>query len=153
MNIKIISIIALFVIMSGGSIYIKILQSDLRAVKAEIKLVQAEKETAVQNYTQCLEDKKITNEVSNEYQNQLSISNTELDHFKRMFREATCINIASPSSQPYDSTKEGKHGQPNGLRSDWLLDYAGEAEGYRLQVIGLQNFIKKTWKSRNQEDQ
>lgn len=153
MNIKIISIIALFLIMSGGAVYIRILQSDLKAAKAEVKLIRAEKETAVQNYTQCLEDKKITNEASNEYQNQLSISNTELDYFKRMFREATCINIAAPSTQSHDAPKEGQHGQSNGLRSDWLLDYAGEAEGYRLQVIGLQNFIKKTWKSRNQEGQ
>ena len=30
-----------------------------------------------------------------------------------------------------------------GLRSDWLYDYAGEAEQYRLQLIACQNFIKK----------
>ncbi len=30
-----------------------------------------------------------------------------------------------------------------GLRSDWLYDYAGEVEQYRLQLIACQNFIKK----------
>ena len=35
-----------------------------------------------------------------------------------------------------------------GLRSDWLEQQAADGERYRLQVIGLQDFINSTWESR-----
>lgn len=35
-----------------------------------------------------------------------------------------------------------------GLKEDWLLDYAAEAEGYRLQLLSAQDFINKTWDTR-----
>lgn len=35
-----------------------------------------------------------------------------------------------------------------GLKEDWLLDYAAEAEGYRLQLISAQDFINRTWETR-----
>lgn len=35
-----------------------------------------------------------------------------------------------------------------GLKEDWLIDYAAEAEECRLKSQGLQSFINKTWETR-----
>lgn len=35
-----------------------------------------------------------------------------------------------------------------GLRSDWLYDYAALSERYRLQVVALQEFIRRTWQEK-----
>lgn len=37
-----------------------------------------------------------------------------------------------------------------GLTTDFLYDQAGTGEGYRLQVIALQEFINRTWSANGQ---
>jgi hypothetical protein len=35
-----------------------------------------------------------------------------------------------------------------GLKEDWLIDYAARAERYRIQLIQAQAFVENVWKSR-----
>jgi hypothetical protein len=35
-----------------------------------------------------------------------------------------------------------------GLKEDWLLDFAAEAEKYRLQLESAIDFMESTWKTR-----
>lgn len=36
-----------------------------------------------------------------------------------------------------------------GLKEDWLIDYAGRSEKDRLALVCTQDFIKRTWESRS----
>lgn len=93
---------------------------------------------------QCAADKKITEESSAKYQTDLVALNDRLNAL-RMRKPAACVPIASIATRPDATAKPLKLVGPYGLSTDFLYDFAGEAERYRLQVIGLQGFVKKVW--------
>lgn len=94
----------------------------------------------------CNADKKLTEEASHVYQ-------TDLDDLskraaERLRQPAACVPI-TPAAAGYPSAASpGKSVQPNGLSTQWLYDYADEAEKYRLQLRSCQKFIKDTWKEK-----
>lgn len=97
--------------------------------------------------TACEADKKLTQEVSNAYQSKISSLNSQLTRLRNV-QPARCVPVTQPSGGYHATPQSGKPTRPNGgVDSSALYDFAGEAERYRLQLIGCQDFILKTWES------
>jgi len=96
---------------------------------------------------QCEEDKQLTQEVSSEFQTQISNLNRRLADLKRV-RKPACIPVTSSTSR-CDATSRDGYVKRNGIDTRTLFDYAGLAEKYRLQLISCQSFVNKTWKEKS----
>lgn len=99
---------------------------------------------------ECTADKRLTAEVSNDYQTRIAALNNELAAVKRL-RPSKCV-VPTPIPAPgrNEATSRTKPAEEDGVTSDALYDFAGEAEQYRLQLIACQAFITKTWEARGQ---
>ena len=119
----------------------------------DVKRIEANNLKAIENVTvqlqeQCAKDKALTSEVSNGYQVKIASLNRELARLKRL-RDPVCIPvITGPASGRDASTTGGELSNPHGIMDNALLDFAAEAEQYRLQLISCQDFIRKTWEAR-----
>lgn len=140
-TVKIISGIAIAALIVIGLLYIRILCADLAAVKLE-------RDTAQATLAACQSDQKLTEGVSNDYQTRIRSLNRQLADLKRVRDNPRCTPVADPASGRDAGTGAGKPAGQDGIRADWLLDFAAEAEQYRLQLIACQSFIHKTWESR-----
>ena len=140
-TVKIISGIALAALIVTGLLYIRILRANLAAVKLE-------RDTAQATLAACQSDQKLTEGVSNDYQTRIRSLNRQLADLKRVRDNPRCTPVADPASGRDAGTGAGKPAGQDGIRADWLLDFAAEAEQYRLQLIACQSFIHKTWESR-----
>lgn len=87
---------------------------------------------------------KITEEVANEYENTIDKLNADLRRLRA--QPVQCHAVTRKAGSADESAAGKKLSGGNGLRSDWLYDYAGRCEGERLKVIGLQNFINEIYK-------
>jgi len=99
---------------------------------------------------QCEEDKQLTQEVSSDFQTQISNLNRRIAHLKRV-RPSVCVPVTDTTSRRDAEPRDG-HAQRNGIDTGALFDYAGLAEKHRLQLISCQSFINKTWASKNKPD-
>lgn len=100
----------------------------------------------------CERDKNLTKEVSDGYQKQVASLTARIADLKRV-RPSACIPVANPAARCDGTAVIGGHAGANGqggVTSDFLYDFAGEAETYRLRLIACQSFISKTWASRGQ---
>lgn len=140
-TVKIISGIVLLAVLVSGGLYIRVLRADLAAVKLERDTAQATLKT-------CQDDQKLTEGISNDYQTKIRSLNRQLAGLKRLRDNPQCTPVASPASGRDAGAGAGQPSGQNGIRADWLLDYAAEAEQYRLQLISCQQFIRQTWESR-----
>jgi len=98
---------------------------------------------------QCEKDKKLTTEVSRDYQNNIANLNRKLADAKRMRASAeTCVSITGTTGGR-DAAKEdtGLRGT-HGVAAESLFDFSGDAEQVGLQLDACQAFIKKTWAAR-----
>jgi hypothetical protein len=100
---------------------------------------------------QCAQEKKITQEVSRDYQTKISQLRTDLAAVSKRLRQTM------PNMQPTDPTggrdaapSRPKYVAKNGADIDALVGFAAEAEGYRLQLTACQQFIAQTWAARGQ---
>lgn len=93
---------------------------------------------------QCTADKKITEDSSNAYQKKLADANRRLNDLKRLYSNTPIPLSAGEASRPHAATGGINAGQ-NGIAPAALFEYAAECETYRLNTIGLQDFINKTW--------
>lgn len=135
--IKIIGGIAVVAVMVSGFFYIKHLRS-------ENAMMEKERDTAVASLRQCEQDQDLTYEVSDEYQKNIAALERRVADLKRL-RQPQCIVPRSEGTGGPDAATAGTvHAGQNGISTGYLLDFAAEAEGYRQQVIGLQNFIRRT---------
>lgn len=91
----------------------------------------------------CDKAQQITKEVSHDYQEQLSTLGRQLDTLKRVRAQSKCVPVSNSPARRDEPTHAGEFFRHHGLRTDWLYDFAGDAEKYRLQLIACQNFIKK----------
>lgn len=140
-TVKIISGIVLLAVLVSGGLYIRVLRADLAAVKLE-------RDTAQATLATCQSDQKLTEGVSNDFQTKIRSLNRQLADLKRVRDNPQCTPVASPASGRDADAGAGQPTGPHGIRADWLLDFAAEAEQYRLQLISCQDFIRKTWESR-----
>lgn len=137
-------------LLTGAAAY-KLHSMDVVAIEAARDRQETQALAVVQSklISQCQADKAITEQVSNEYETSIATLNKRLADIKRV-RPASCIAIKplSPAraiSGPHAGTGTGVDAGPHGIDSEWLYDFAAEAEQYRLRLIGLQAFVKRTW--------
>ena len=99
----------------------------------------------------CKADKQITTEVSHAFESQIVDLHRQLDDAKRL-RGSQCIIVQPPGDSPEHrpAPQPGQSVKQDGVHAAALLDFAGEAEKYRLQLIGCQSFVQKTWAANGQ---
>lgn len=94
---------------------------------------------------QCAADKKVTQEVSNDYQARLSALSSQLARARRLRDTCVAVSPSDPTRGRDATASAGEPVQPNvGVAANALLDYAAEAEQYRLQLLGCQDFVNRT---------
>jgi hypothetical protein len=104
-------------------------------------------ELAKETIKQQKENIIITERASNDYQASIDNLNIELNRLRN--RPAKCVPVTSTTSGNNEAATKAKLFNGNGLRTEWLYDYAGRAEETRLRLIGCQRFINSTWESLN----
>lgn len=122
---------------------------DVGRIEAQQRNALQEQATALQD--KCDADKKLTEGVENDYQKQVNALNSAIDAL-RLRKPARCVpvRVAVPAKRPDAATPETKLPVGDGLGSGYLIDYAGRAEECRLKLIGLQGFIRDTWRANGQ---
>lgn len=133
-NRKMISYLAAFLagLSLGWYIHSRIAESMLKSALA------SQQEALVK---QCEDDKKITTEVSREYQNKIADLNSRVAALR--MRPAKCLPVTKPAAG-YDGKTSGTEPiRPHGVDAGFLIDYAAEAEKYRLQLIACQEFVRR----------
>lgn len=94
----------------------------------------------------CETNKAITTGISNDYQSKISDLNNKLAAAKRLHpSKCITVSVASPAGGRNAAAGGTQPAGAYGVASDALYDFAGEAEKYRLQLIGCQNFVEKVW--------
>lgn len=126
----------------GGGWYI---ESGIAA--RHLKTALAGQEAAL--LKQCDDDKKITSGVSNEYESKITDLNSQLASLKRV-HPSRCVPITGQAVRRDAAAAAGQPVGSYGVDSDALLTFAAEAEKYRLQLVGCQSFINKTWAEHGQ---
>lgn len=111
-----------------------------KAKNADLRqtLKQVEETINLQN-----ENILISERVSNDYQATINLLNDDIKRLR--LNQARCHTVVSKASGVDGSSAKPELPEGNGVRSDWLYDFAGRCEAERLKVIGLQNFINRTW--------
>lgn len=140
-EIKIFFGVALFAVLLGGHLYIRILRADLAAARMD-------RDKFRNSLEQCTTDKALTHEVSNDYQTRIRSLNRQLVELKRLRDKPDCVPVSTPPGGRDAGSGTGKPSGQDGVRSEWLLDYAAEAEQYRLQLISCQDFINRVYDAR-----
>lgn len=139
-NWKIIAYGATVMAIFGSGYYVSSQIAETRQEKAlaaqELKLQAA-----------CAADKKLTENSSHAYQTKVSALTRQLADAKRMFAAKCIMPVTGEARSSDGSARAGEYAGQNAVNAGTLIDYAGECETYRLQVISLQDFINDTWKT------
>lgn len=118
------------------------------AYKAPLVGIQASHKRALEKQVteltnQCEDQKKITEEVSHEYQKKLNALNVQLARLKRVQPRCIIPNRTNPTPGHDGSAQPRELAGSHGISTEWLIDYAGEAERYRLQLISCQDYVRR----------
>lgn len=95
---------------------------------------------------ECEKGKQLSKEISNDYQNKIAGLNKRIADLKRL-RPSVCVPVSAAAPGRNAATGSVASGQ-NGIDAGTLLDYAADAERYRLQLSSCQDFINRTWSGR-----
>lgn len=114
-----------------------------RYTALQLETVQGQLETANSTISEHEKNKAITEEVANEYE--ATIAGLSADVKRLQQRPMRCHAVAGQGGGTDAAATATKLPSGNGIRSDWLYDFAGRCEAERLKVIGLQNFINRTY--------
>jgi hypothetical protein len=104
------------------------------------KLAAAETALAA-SIAQCAADKQVTTEVSRDYQKNLAALRSRLAAHR--VQPDRCIAVARTPTGHDAASGAGVATGSNGVSSGALIEYAGDAEQYRLQLIACQQFVLK----------
>lgn len=96
---------------------------------------------------QCNIDKQISRETNDQLQKDRDSIADRLTTLL-MQQPAKCVPVTG-KTQLSTSGKPGHAGQ-NGIRSQWLRQYAAECETYRREVTSCVGFINMTWAAHGQ---
>ena len=121
---------------------------DVNRLEAKERADIAAQQTA--DAQSCNADKKITEEVSHDYEAKIRALNSQLDAIR--LRPNVCVTVAPrPAAGRNATASVSKPARQNaGVDSDALFSIAAEGEHYRLQLIACQAFVTDTWKEKNQ---
>lgn len=91
---------------------------------------------------QCDNDKRITTEISNEYQKNLRAASDKRDALGRMYNDNTCVTVTASGVSGHNaaSKDKGLHGK-DGVSVGALRNYAFDAEQVGLQLDACQRFL------------
>lgn len=109
----------------------------------EAKLVRQ----AVAMREQFDKDVALSEGVSHEYQTKNAELARSLAKYKRMHGDS-CVPVTPAPGRSDDTAAGGEPTGQHGITVGPALEYGANCEQLRLQVIGLQDFINKTWESR-----
>jgi len=145
MNVKLIGLALSAFAFLGMASYIYILRSDIKVLKGEVSGLEKYLEEATAEVNQCVSDKALTERVSNDYKNANVALRRERD---RLRNNPACV-VPKPSSPSSISASEGNQlSSGDGIRVDWLYDFAGDAEQDRLTAIACTDFVTQLYESR-----
>ena len=122
---------------------------------ADIRRIEARQITALaaqadQLRAECAKDKQLTEEISHAYEIKIASLRGQLAHAKRVFAPAACVPITLSAGEFHGAGRPDEPAGPHGVLADTLLEYAADAETYRLKLMSCQDFITKTWHLRGQ---
>lgn len=117
----------------------------VKGLKAENASLDEQIEIATLEINQCVSDKALTEKVSNDYQNAIASLRRERD---RLRDNPACIPTEPTRPPAVSGDPTNKLSGGNGLRAEWLYDFAGRAEQDRLTGLACVEFIDKLYQSR-----
>lgn len=149
MNVKLIGLALSAFAFLGMLGYIYILRADIKTMDGEIEGLERFLEEAHAEIRQCVQDKALSERVSNDYQKSARSLRNQLNSLRGQTR---CVPLSTePSGQingHSGTPTEGKLSSRGGLTSGYLIDLGGRCEETRLKLIGCQNFVNQLYESR-----
>lgn len=80
-------------------------------------------------------------QISQSFQNELANLNDDYTAIRlRLKNKPSCITVSDTTSRPLSCDTGVQPAERDGLRAEWLYDYAKQAERMRLQLIGIKEF-------------
>lgn len=111
----------------------------------EVRHAKALENAKTEAAEQCAADKLVTQEVSRGYQTRLAVLNDQLARARRVRNTCVVPSTAQPADGRDAATGAGEPVRPHvGVATDALLDFAAEAEQYRLQLLSCQDFVNRS---------
>lgn len=123
--------------------------AETKNLKAEIAKMDEQIEIATLEINQCSKDKALSERVSNDYQNANTALRRDLNRLRN--NPACVLPEPSGSSGVHSGTGNQLSGR-NGIRTDWLYDFAGRAEQDRITGAACIEFMDQLYKSRGYND-
>lgn len=133
-NVKLIAYGAAVLAIAWGGSHLRGMWDD-----AKLQRELGAQETAL--IAKCDADKKITEDVGREYETKISALNRRIAALR--VQPSSCLPVTSTATGRNGSTTGTINAGAHGISSEFLIDYAGEAEKYRLQLISCQDFIQR----------
>ncbi len=133
-NWKIFGMGAVIIAFFGSGVYVRG-QWDESRLESKLKAQEAVL------IKQCDDDKQKTTEVSRAYQDKIAALNSRIAALR--VRPAKCVPVAISSGGRNGEASGAKPSGAHGIDDRFLIDYAAEAEKYRLQLLSCQDFVRK----------
>lgn len=118
--------------------------------KAEISRMDEQIEIAALEINQCSKDKALSEGEIRDYQNANSALRRERDRLQR--KQSDCVLPEPSGSSGVHSGTGNQLSGRNGIRTDWLYDFAGRAEQDRITGAACIKFMDQLYKSRGYND-
>lgn len=109
-------------------------------VRADRDRYKDERNTARATLQQCIVNQNKNFEVSNDYQQKLTVADRKLADAVRLRNNAKCVPTNTAGGHNATTTT-GKLSGRNGISSDYLRDFAYRCEKTRLQLMACQSWV------------
>lgn len=123
--------------------------AETKDLKGEIEGLERYLKEATAEVDQCNADKVLTERVSNDYQKSIANLRRDID---RLRRNPHCVPTKPSGPSGVSSGAGSELSSGNGIRAEWLYDFAGRAEQDRLTAKGCLDFMDQLYKSRGYND-
>ena len=118
-----------------------------RFSQQELETTSQALEKAIAEIKQHVENTQTAEKVNNEYQADINKLNADIKRLRNI--PSKCVFVApTPSVHPKRGQRGGYVGQ-NGISSQWLYEYAEDAERIRIERNACKNFVNEVWESNN----
>lgn len=114
-----------------------------RYTAIQLKTATAQLKTANSAIEQHEKNKAITEEVAHDYENTIAKLNADISRLQR--QPVRCHTVAGQAGGTDAAATGNQLPAGNGIRSNWLYDFAGRCERERLKVKGLQSFVNRLY--------
>lgn len=137
-NIRIVAIGSLLVGVFGFGWHVR---GEFDASRLKSQLAAQEKAIVAK----CEADKKLTSEVSNDYQQKIAALNRRVGKLRRL-QSSACVPVAGTPGGHDATTGASELPRPHGIIAGSLYDFGSDAEQIGLRLDACQEFIRKVWK-------